>query len=103
VADFQLIPGAVEAFLASSPEALAAMEDVGIKIRDTARQNASAISRKSDALISRTGTDTDGLYVDVGYAKKHPGFFLWWFEVGTVRQAARPHLRPAVRPGLLPD
>ena len=71
---------------------------LGIEVRDQARTNARVITSKTDALVSRPGLDTEGVYTDVGYNKHHPGFFLWWHEVGTARDAPRPHLRPALKP-----
>ena len=71
---------------------------LGIDVRDRARANAQVITSKTDAIVSKPGLDAEGVYTDVGYNKHHPGFFLWWHEVGTVRDAPRPHLRPALRP-----
>lgn len=72
---------------------------IGREVRDRARVNARAISPKNaDAIISVPGQDDQGIYVDVGYSKHHPGFYLWWWEFGTKNHAARPHLRPALRP-----
>ena len=100
-----------------NPRALDAMlrqdrswiQKVGNVVRDEARDNVVALPslaghRSKDpekAIIAVPGEDATSVYVDVGYDKKHPGFYLWWAEVGTQDQAATPHLRPAVRPGLL--
>lgn len=99
--DFRMIPGAVETYVNSSAEARAYMGWVGRQVRDEARGNARSISQKTDAIVSQVGSDTYGIYADIGYSRHHPGFFLWWYEVGTVRHGPRPHLRPALRPGLL--
>ncbi len=88
---------ALALYINTSPEARSLFARIGQDIRDEARTGASAISSKTDAIVSQVGTDTDGIFADVGYLRHHPGFFLWWYEVGTVRQAPRPHLRPALR------
>jgi len=82
--------------LAYSPDVGDLIAKVGINVRDTARQNARVITSKTDALISKPGMDTESVYTDVGYNKDHPGFFLWWHEVGTSKNAPTPHLRPAL-------
>lgn len=69
----------------------------GRDVRDRARQKASVISDKTDAIVSVPGEDVTSVYADIGYDKHHPGFFLWWWEVGTVNHRAIPHLRPALR------
>lgn len=81
------------------------MGRVGREVRDRARANAKSVvpptsgtGTPTDAIIAVTGTDDEGAYVDVGYSKHHPGFYLWWWEVGTVNHPARPHLRPAASP-----
>ena len=85
------------------------MGRVGRAVRDEARRNVSPElkgnreAHPERAIVSVTGADTRGPYVDIGYDKKHPGFYLWWWEVGTQDHAAKPHLRPALRPGLLSD
>jgi hypothetical protein len=71
--------------------------DIGRKIRDRARINARVISDKTDAIISVVDVDERGIRASVGYKKRHPGFYLWWWEVGTRNHAPRPHLRPALR------
>lgn len=71
---------------------------VGREVRDRARANASW-SNLNDAIIVVDGFEEGiGPYADVGYDKTKPGFSLWWTEVGTVKQVARPHLRPALEP-----
>jgi len=83
------------------------IQKVGNVARDEARANVPAGlggSREIEpekAIIAVTGEDATSVYVDVGYDKDHPGFYLWWWEVGTRYHAASPHLRPAIRPGLL--
>ncbi len=91
----QLDRRAVERYLRSS-ETQDFIARLGIVVRDRARVNAQQITSKTDALISKPGMDGEGVFVDVGYNKDHPGFFLWWHEVGTVRHAPTPHLRPAL-------
>ena len=81
-------------------ETQASIRKVGMEVRDAARSNAKAITSKTDAIVTQTGRDEQGVYADVGYARHHPGFFLWWWEVGTRFHAPRPHLRPALRPRL---
>jgi hypothetical protein len=72
---------------------------VGREVRDRARANAAHLSSNTGAIISLLGKDADGGYfVDVGYDAFHPGFHLWWNEVGTEKVAASPHLRPAIQP-----
>ena len=70
------------------------------KIRDRARVNAAQIQPgNEDAIVSEVAVDEKGLYADIGYDKRNPGFVLWWAEVGTRNQPAQPHLRPALKPG----
>lgn len=71
--------------------------DLGEQVRDRARVNARGISDKTDAIVSVPGEDADGVYARIGYDKHHPGFVLWWHEVGTVNHPPRPHLRPALQ------
>ena len=83
-----------------SPQSVALFEAAGKRIRDQARKNAASISAsRSDAIDTDLSRDAKGLYVDVGYNKYHPGFVLWWAEVGSVHQSPSPHLRPAVQAG----
>jgi hypothetical protein len=85
------------------------LKDVGIKVRDLARANVpedlkgNRAPNAEQAIVSVVGGDEQGPFVDVGYSRHHPGFYLWWYEVGTPDAAPRPHLRPALRPGLLDD
>ncbi len=80
---------------------------VGNAVRDEARRNVDPMlsgirsSNPGAAIIAVPGEDSESAYVDVGYDKHHPGFYLWWWEVGTRDVGARPHLRPALRPGLI--
>jgi hypothetical protein len=72
------------------------LEEAGEAVRDQARVNASSISNDTDAIVSNdVESDSEGHYVDVGYDKHHPGFTLWWQEVGTSKFPPQPHLRPA--------
>lgn len=71
-------------------------EDVAVR----ARSNASAYypaTRRVQAIITRSGTDGESAYADVGYASDQPGFVLWFSEVGTVNMSPRPHLRAALQ------
>lgn len=85
------------------------IQKVGNTVRDEARDNVVALPHLSGArsatpekaIIAVPGEDVTSVYVDVGYDKDHPGFYLWWAEVGTRYQPPTPHLRPAVRDGLL--
>lgn len=86
------------AALVNGAEGQALLKRTADVIRDRARATASTFSENSDAIETETGVDGDGAYADVGYLKNHPGFHLWWQEVGTVDQPPRPHLRAAVRP-----
>ncbi|MBP2323354.1 hypothetical protein JOF56_003739 [Kibdelosporangium banguiense] len=105
-----------------SDEAVRFMGTVGRQVRDRARANAKSVvpppgsepagkvrrdaqgrfvkgtDDPIDAIIAVPGKDEDSAHVDVGYSKHHPGFYLWWWEVGTQNHPARPHLRPALRP-----
>jgi hypothetical protein len=94
VSDFQLVPnwrGLVEDMV--DP----VLELAGDKIRDRSRQNAKRIDPDDvNAIVSTpVERDDEGHYVDVGYDKHHPGFVLWWHEVGTSQFPPNPHLRPA--------
>lgn len=83
------------------------LRQVGNAVRDQARRNVPdnlkghRESEPEKAIVAKVGMDELGAYVDVGYDKDHPGFYLWWAEVGTSDQPAQPHLRPALRPGLM--
>lgn len=87
--------------LAQGPEIGKALEAEGKRVRDTARVNARTISSRLSNAIESTPAevDKDGIYVDVGYDKRKPGWVLWFHEVGTSRHRASPHLRPALKPG----
>jgi transcriptional regulator GlxA family with amidase domain len=95
--DFNLDLVALNRFVNTSAASAAIFQRVANDIRDEARVNAEPITSKTEAIESEMGTDALGIYADVGYRKRHPGFFLWWWEVGTRRHAARPHLRPTLR------
>jgi len=73
------------------------LEEVGTRVRDNARSNARAIDEDDVEAIetSEVGSDSEGEFIDVGYDRHHPGFVLWWHEVGTSKYPPRPHLRPA--------
>lgn len=54
-------------------------------------------SHRANAIVAVTGqSDEQGPYADVGYARNHPGFVLFWSEVGTANMSPRPHLRQAL-------
>lgn len=75
----------------------------GDKVRDRARDNARDISADlADAIWTSEPQEDiiEGAYIDVGYKRNHPGFVLWWHEIGTIDFPARPHLRPALSPEL---
>lgn len=91
--------GAAIAELESRPEVRDYLGKIADKVRDDARANARSYypaSRRVQAIISRTGTDAQGAYADVGYDATQSGFVLWFSEVGTVKMSPRPHLRAAV-------
>lgn len=75
---------------------------VAREMRDEARDAASGIAGRSEthAIAVEDGVDAEGPYSDLGYRKDHPGFFLWWWEVGTKNHPPTPHLRPTMRPRL---
>ncbi len=95
--DFSFRRGALEE-LAGSMATADMLSDVADSIKDTARVNAQSIDTRLAKAIDTSGPqrDAEGTYVDVGYNENHPGFVLWWHEVGTVDFPAKPHLRPAV-------
>lgn len=70
---------------------------VAREMRDEARETAREITSKTNAIEVEGGTDALGVYADVGYLRHHPGFFLWWHEVGTRNHPPTPHLRPTMR------
>jgi hypothetical protein len=76
------------------------VQRVAREMRDEARVPASEITSKTGAIEVESGADEQGVYADLGYLRNHPGFFLWWHEVGTQRHPPTPHLRPTVRPRL---
>lgn len=85
-----------------SPAGKAVLVAAATQVRDAARENARGIKAgqagRDGAIAYELGEDSEGAYADVGYMKHHPGFVLWWAEVGTRNQPAQPHLRPAVKP-----
>lgn len=94
--DFRMIPGALER-LERSAETREVIEEAAKVVRDRARQNARPIAPdRVDGIVAESGQDEKGVYADVGYDKTHPGFVLWWHEVGTSQHPASPHLRPAL-------
>lgn len=97
--DVSLWSGALDELLLGN-EGRAILADYARRVRDGARVNARAISNKTAAITTESGVDSLGPYADVGYAKSHPGFYLWWWEVGTRNHAPVPHLRPALKPGI---
>lgn len=97
--DLRLDRRAIESLNRTS-EARAELQRQATEIRGRARQNAAAIDPTlASAIETDSGVDEDGAWADIGYDEHNPGFVLWWHEVGTVDFPARPHLRPAVRPG----
>lgn len=94
---------ALERMVHQSAAGRAVLTAAATRVRDDARSNARGINAgqkgRDDAIRYELGDDAEGVYADVGYAKHHPGFVLWWAEVGTRNQPAQPHLRPAVKPG----
>jgi hypothetical protein len=88
------------AALASMVAQSGIVQRVAREMRDEARLNAAPITSKTDAIAVEGGIDAISVYADVGYLRRHPGFFLWWHEVGTRRHPPTPHLRPTVRPRL---
>ena len=91
--------------MVNGPDGKAILTAAATKIRDDARSNARSIKAgqegRDGAIQYEVGEDGEGAYADVGYAKHHPGFVLWFAEVGTRNQPAQPHLRPAVKPNQL--
>lgn len=75
------------------------LEDTAEKVRDVARRGASRISATRPSAIVATDVlyEGSGPEVRVGYEKTHPGFVLFFHEVGTSDHPATPHLRPAIR------
>lgn len=91
-------PGVLNA-LARTPEMAALLNRAAEKVADQARTNAAAHypgSTRPLGIDTATGVDARSAYADVGYTRTHPGFVLWWSEVGTQRMAPRPHLRRAL-------
>jgi hypothetical protein len=91
--------------MVNGPAGKALLTAAASQVRDDARANARGIKAgqagRDGAIQYEVGEDGEGAYADVGYAKYHPGFVLWWAEVGTRNQPAQPHLRPAVKPNQL--
>ncbi len=107
MATFDFNPRALDAMLRQDRGWI---QRVGNIVRDEARDNVVGLpslagartAKPEGAIIAVVGEDSESIYVDVGYDAKHPGFYLWWWEVGTRYHAPLPHLRPAVRDGILP-
>ena len=101
---FDLDRRALERML-NGPEGKAVLTKAATQVRDDARANARGITAgqngRDQAIWYELGEDDEGAYADVGYNKHHPGFVLWWAEVGSKNQPAQPHLRPAVKPNQL--
>jgi len=101
---FQIERGALDQLLASD---LGWLRRVGNIVRDEARRNVPEnlkgfrAPNADQAIISVVEVDDEGPHADIGYARHHPGFYLWWHEVGTTDSRPQPHLRPALRPGLI--
>lgn len=99
MADFNLDRRALAA-LVDGANGQRVLKQAADDIRDRARVNAAAIQPGHEAaIVTEVGVDREGAFADVGYDKRHPGFVLWWAEVGTRTQSPQPHLRPAIRPG----
>lgn len=91
---------ALDRMVRTSPAAQAIFTRSAKAIRDQARANATSIDPvRTGALAYEVGEDEQGLFADIGYSKSHPGWVLWFHEVGTVNHPASPHLRPAVSAG----
>ena len=96
--DIEWNAGALAA-LAESAEVAAFVESAAAKVRDQARVNAAAHypgTSRTRGIEAESGRDSQGVYSDVGYTRTHPGFVLWWSEVGTEQMSPRPHLRAAL-------
>lgn len=94
------IERAAIALIEASPELARLLASAADSIAAQARRNAAAHYPSSPlpaAISTTSGTDTTGPYADVGYTRSHPGFVLWWSEVGTRKMSPRPHLRAAVK------
>ena len=91
-------PGALRKLAASAPVEQA-LEKAATKLQRDAVAEVRSVYPRSDrwrAIQTEKGTDSDSVFVDVGYKKSHYGFVLWWTEVGTAETPARPHLRAAL-------
>ena len=87
------------ASLAELPAVAEFIEDVAGKVAKQARGNASGHypgTSRTRGIEAESGRDSRGVYSDVGYTRTHPGFVLWWSEVGTQKMSPRPHLRAAL-------
>lgn len=72
---------------------------VAENVAEQARRNARGHFPGTDrvqGIDTDFGVDEVSAYANVGYAKTHPGFVLWWSEVGTQKMSPRPHLRAAL-------
>ena len=94
----QLDAAAIEE-LGRRPEVAAFVEKVATGVRNQARDSVKGHypgTKRGRAIAVESGRDEISAYSDVGYTKTHPGFVLWWSEVGTQKMSPRPHLRAAL-------
>ena len=75
------------------------VEKATTKVQTTTRENVQKIypgTTRTKGIGAESGEDSESVYGIVGYTKDHPGFVLWWTEVGTRKMRPRPHLRAAL-------
>lgn len=85
--------------IANSAAVKALVGKAAVGIRNDARDRVRGYygeTARANALEVEAGIDAEGIYADVGYLKRHPGFVLFFSEVGTVKMSPRPHLVPAM-------
>lgn len=91
-------PGALDEIAKSTEMAVfvtRAAEQVAIQARANVKAHYPDTER-TPGIDTDFGIDDVSAFADVGYARTHPGFVLWWSEVGTQQMSPRPHLRAAL-------
>lgn len=88
------------AALGRSASMSALLDNVAERVATQARRNVTGHfpgTARAEGIAVVSGVDQVSAHADVGYLRNHPGFVLWWSEVGTRKMSPRPHLRVALQ------